>query len=160
MCIRDRVSRIVGARCAVRDVLEAAAPADAYLTAAQAATVAETGADAATRRLAWLDGAARTLMSNYRQGFKFHSEFVPGEPPRFYTRREAARIMGFPDAFDVDSAGTVDNSGANRAYHQIGNACCPPVVCALAAPALTAVCLLYTSPSPRDRTRSRMPSSA
>ena len=25
---------------------------------------------------------------------------------------------------------------------------------------LTAVCLLYTSPSPRDRTRSRMPSSA
>ena len=26
--------------------------------------------------------------------------------------------------------------------------------------ALTVVCLLYTSPSPRDRTRSRMPSSA
>ena len=25
---------------------------------------------------------------------------------------------------------------------------------------LTSVCLLYTSPSPRDRTRSRMPSSA
>ena len=138
-CLCRRVSRIVGARCAVRDVLEAAAPADAYLTAAQASVVASTGADAATRRLAWLDGAARTLMSNYRQGFKFHSEFVPGEPPRFYTRREAARIMGFPDAFDVDSAGTVDNSGANRAYHQIGNACCPPVVCALAAPALTAV---------------------
>ena len=30
---------------------------------------------------------------------------------------------------------------------------------ALAA-ALTSACLLYTSPSPRDRTRSRMPSSA
>ena len=27
-------------------------------------------------------------------------------------------------------------------------------------PALAEVCLLYTSPSPRDRTRSRMPSSA
>ena len=27
-------------------------------------------------------------------------------------------------------------------------------------PALLKVCLLYTSPSPRDRTRSRMPSSA
>ena len=26
--------------------------------------------------------------------------------------------------------------------------------------ALIAICLLYTSPSPRDRTRSRMPSSA
>ena len=32
--------------------------------------------------------------------------------------------MGFPDAFDVDSAGSVDNSGANRAYHQIGASCC------------------------------------
>ena len=29
-----------------------------------------------------------------------------------------------------------------------------------AAPDLTRPCLLYTSPSPRDRTRSRMPSSA
>ena len=28
------------------------------------------------------------------------------------------------------------------------------------APRLVEVCLLYTSPSPRDRTRSRMPSSA
>ena len=28
------------------------------------------------------------------------------------------------------------------------------------APAVVQVCLLYTSPSPRDRTRSRMPSSA
>ena len=31
---------------------------------------------------------------------------------------------------------------------------------ALPADALLSVCLLYTSPSPRDRTRSRMPSSA
>ena len=30
----------------------------------------------------------------------------------------------------------------------------------LAYPVQTATCLLYTSPSPRDRTRSRMPSSA
>ena len=29
-----------------------------------------------------------------------------------------------------------------------------------AAPAMIVGCLLYTSPSPRDRTRSRMPSSA
>eukprot|EP00657_Telonema_sp_P-1_P000300 TRINITY_DN10559_c0_g1_i1.p1 TRINITY_DN10559_c0_g1~~TRINITY_DN10559_c0_g1_i1.p1 ORF type:complete len:118 (+),score=41.34 TRINITY_DN10559_c0_g1_i1:115-468(+) len=34
------------------------------------------------------------------------------------------------------------------------------VVCALTAVNDTMVCLLYTSPSPRDRTRSRMPSSA
>ena len=31
---------------------------------------------------------------------------------------------------------------------------------ALSTPALLKTCLLYTSPSPRDRTRSRMPSSA
>ena len=30
----------------------------------------------------------------------------------------------------------------------------------VASPAVTGACLLYTSPSPRDRTRSRMPSSA
>jgi len=32
--------------------------------------------------------------------------------------------------------------------------------CASASTALNGACLLYTSPSPRDRTRSRMPSSA
>ena len=31
---------------------------------------------------------------------------------------------------------------------------------AITAPVVTNTCLLYTSPSPRDRTRSRMPSSA
>jgi hypothetical protein len=52
------------------------------------------------RRLVWVRGAARTLMSNYRRGWAQYSEFVPcpGEtereterapPPRFYTRREA-----------------------------------------------------------------------
>ena len=36
----------------------------------------------------------------------------------------------------------------------------PPVKAAPSAPAQPVDCLLYTSPSPRDRTRSRMPSSA
>ena len=35
-----------------------------------------------------------------------------------------------------------------------------PVDLATADPIRVAICLLYTSPSPRDRTRSRMPSSA
>ena len=34
------------------------------------------------------------------------------------------------------------------------------IVAAMAAATSVATCLLYTSPSPRDRTRSRMPSSA
>ena len=35
-----------------------------------------------------------------------------------------------------------------------------PAVAAVATQGLIQLCLLYTSPSPRDRTRSRMPSSA
>ena len=35
-----------------------------------------------------------------------------------------------------------------------------PVQCVAAGQEVLGVCLLYTSPSPRDRTRSRMPSSA
>lgn len=77
------------------------------------------------KRLVWLDGAARTLMSNYRKGWSRYSEFIASDgsgsggagaqgqggavegevaPPRFYTRREAARLMGFPDTFKVDLA--------------------------------------------------------
>ena len=57
-----------------------------------------------------------------------------------------------------------------RAALQTANACSGPqaigfavagaIEPATALPALTNPCLLYTSPSPRDRTRSRMPSSA
>ena len=36
----------------------------------------------------------------------------------------------------------------------------PSVLIGIVTPLLTTLCLLYTSPSPRDRTRSRMPSSA
>ena len=36
----------------------------------------------------------------------------------------------------------------------------PEAVIAAPGPRLMKICLLYTSPSPRDRTRSRMPSSA
>ena len=38
--------------------------------------------------------------------------------------------------------------------------CVPTPLTAHREPDLTYICLLYTSPSPRDRTRSRMPSSA
>ena len=41
-----------------------------------------------------------------------------------------------------------------------GSSAAPALAEAVAPPAPPAPCLLYTSPSPRDRTRSRMPSSA
>ena len=136
---------------ALRHVLEADPPADCALSANQWANVARRGdgaADVAARRLCWPDGAARTLMANYKRGYAMYSEFVPSTdgPPRFYTRREAARLMGFPDAFSVDHGhggpggrGGGGSADANVVYAQLGNAVCPPVVCAIAAPLLRAV---------------------
>eukprot|EP00232_Nephroselmis_pyriformis_P027222 CAMPEP_0182852302 /NCGR_PEP_ID=MMETSP0034_2-20130328/91_1 /TAXON_ID=156128 /ORGANISM="Nephroselmis pyriformis, Strain CCMP717" /LENGTH=466 /DNA_ID=CAMNT_0024983003 /DNA_START=98 /DNA_END=1495 /DNA_ORIENTATION=+ len=79
-------------------------------------------------RLAMRQGAARTLMSSYRAAFYRYSEFVPplgctegaggaapavggeggeggegGRRPRFYTPRECARLMGFPETFVLDA---------------------------------------------------------
>ena len=96
---------------------------------------------------------ARTLMSSYRRSFQLHSEFVAvphstkapaiadagTDPshlsaPRFFTQRECARLMGFPETFRVDKC---DN--ANRFYHQIGNAVCPPIIAAVAGAILRAL---------------------
>ena len=47
-------------------------------------------------------------------------------------------------------------SMANAFIHPVKNDLPPSI----GAHAYSSICLLYTSPSPRDRTRSRMPSSA
>ena len=57
----------------------------------------------------------------------------------------ASMVVSAALAFDDTAAGHAAASGPARAAHEF-----PLVV----------LCLLYTSPSPRDRTRSRMPSSA
>lgn len=69
-----------------------------------------------------------------------------GTRVRFLTRRECARLMGFPEWFRVDlDFGLASGGGAtkkheavdgNRFYAQIGNAVCPPIVTALAGPLL------------------------
>jgi len=61
---------------------------------------------------------------------------------RFFTAREAARLMGFPESFVIP--GHPQGNGKDfemhfRFYHQIGNAVCPPVINAVAAPMLTAL---------------------
>ena len=45
--------------------------------------------------------------------------------------------------------------GSNRRYAHVGD-----VIVATVKDALPNICLLYTSPSPRDKRQSRMPSSA
>ena len=55
------------------------------------------------------------------------ADLEKGQNPRFYTPRECARIMGFPDSFVVDDVCKAEN----RVYHQLGNAVCPLVIEAL-----------------------------
>lgn len=75
-------------------------------------------------RFADLDGKGGTLPRvYYKDG---HSILIPqaGGIPRKLTPREAARYMGFPDWFVLDTSD-------RRAYEQLGNAVCPPVIGAL-----------------------------
>ena len=75
-----------------------------------------------------------------------HPDGGPGTRVRFFTRRECARLMGFPEWFRVDLDFGVGRAGGatqtqtaidgNRFYAQIGNAVCPPVVTAIACPLL------------------------
>eukprot|EP01124_Arcella_intermedia_P022892 TRINITY_DN3511_c0_g1_i2.p1 TRINITY_DN3511_c0_g1~~TRINITY_DN3511_c0_g1_i2.p1 ORF type:complete len:280 (+),score=63.52 TRINITY_DN3511_c0_g1_i2:727-1566(+) len=88
-------------------------------------------------RIANPNSVARCLCASYKTGFGVNSQFVRvnwGKPvpttlaedecPRFFTPREAARLMGFPDSFDVDLGGH-DVGGF---YHLAGNAVVPPII--------------------------------
>eukprot|EP00041_Stephanoeca_diplocostata_P029468 m.870569 g.870569 ORF g.870569 m.870569 type:complete len:653 (-) comp23567_c0_seq1:2018-3976(-) len=184
----------------VRDVLESDASPDTIAAHtlsnhkwSKVQTAKKTGLNI-RNRLCRLDGAARTLCSNYRRGYAQMSEFVPfrrsdgsfvdhvaafnadlasrawtngesaaaspahtvstgtdgdgddsgeedeteksstveasgttEENPRFYTPRECARLMGFPEDFVIDEV----CKSKNRIYHQMGNAVVPPVVASI-----------------------------
>ena len=49
---------------------------------------------------------------------------IAGRNPRKLTPRESARIMGFPDTFEIPVSNT-------QAYRQFGNSVCPPVIRAI-----------------------------
>src|SRR5665811_1452895 len=70
-------------------------------------------------------------------------------------RRGISMVLGLEPDIDIVEATDGDDALAKVAA-------APPDVALLDVrmPGLSGVCLLYTSPSPRDRTRSRMPSSA
>ena len=54
-------------------------------------------------------------------------------------------------AIDPKTAKRLDSQGLREHFHKDG---------LFSKDEINLICLLYTSPSPRDRTRSRMPSSA
>lgn len=72
-----------------------------------------------------LDGTSRTLSARY---YKDGSEILipqPGQNPRRLTPRECARLMGFPESFQIIGSDT-------RAYRQFGNSVVVPVIEAIA----------------------------
>ena len=84
-----------------------------------------------------------------------HAQTPPGDCP------------GQPDVIEGESCGSQSNPGCQSPNPAFTEVACGDLVCATswASGGFSDIdwyrlCLLYTSPSPRDRTRSRMPSSA
>lgn len=105
----------------VREVLEEEVDLAEYrLTEHQRSKVMASQDWASGRRVARLEGGARTLMASYKHSYHLYSEFVPvgdntkelPEELRFYTPRECARLMGFPEAFRVG-----ESANRNHWYH-------------------------------------------
>ena len=74
--------------------------------------------------------------------------------------RRVAVIVNDMSEINIDAAVVGGEVALDRTEEQLvemSNGC---ICCTLREDLLIEVCLLYTSPSPRDRTRSRMPSSA
>ena len=63
-----------------------------------------------------------------------------------------ARVLALSEAQEEEMSARLKSSRASDAY--------VVVIDSLSESEVSRICLLYTSPSPRDRTRSRMPSSA
>ncbi len=71
------------------------------------------------------NGVTRTLSARY---YKDGSEILipqPGKAPRRLTPRECARLMGFPDSFEIPVSDT-------QAYRQFGNSVVVPLVSQIA----------------------------
>ena len=81
---------------------------------------------------------------------------VPGNPEGALVTFSEQEINTGRKVFNT-SCGTCHAGGITKTNHNVG---LDPETLALATPARDNVCLLYTSPSPRDVEESRMPSSA
>ena len=100
--------------------------------------------------------------------------FLPGQVVLGGVADQAARVIHLvhdavagvnarraADAFDLQAVTNVDTGGADLDAHRAIDAVTQALSLVVDAfLARATACLLYTSPSPRDRTRSRMPSSA
>ncbi len=96
------------------------------------------------------EGVARTLSARY---YKDGSEILisqgPLQNPRRLTPRECARLMGYPETFQIRVSDT-------QAYRQFGNSVAVPVVGALAAQVIAALDSPVTVASPSSATSDRI----
>ena len=82
-----------------------------------------------------LEGVSRTLSARYhKDGSEILIRQTSGSNPRRLTPRECARLMGFPEAFEIPVSDT-------RAYQQFGNSVVVPVVEMIARAMAKAMCL-------------------
>jgi len=98
--------------------------------------------------LAGQPNCGKSTIFNHLVGYKAHTSNLPGTTVE-YINSEA--LIGGTHAEVIDLPGTYSLTSLDVAETETRNF--------LVAGQVDA-CLLYTSPSPRDRTRSRMPSSA
>ena len=101
--------------------------------------------------------AARALLAPQAHFFNHDNPMkwmVPAGPD--HAQMAAANgVIDYFDALDAHHGGQDDKDRPSRVAALFKNAETPHI-----KTLLDYICLLYTSPSPRDRTRSRMPSSA
>lgn len=95
--------------------------------------------------LAWPNRHCDTLTSHYGNAVgRGDSQLVPSSaphPPRRFSVRECARIMGFPNSFKFCDIlqGQGEMAKCKEGYRVIGNSVCPPLIAALAGAVLNAI---------------------
>lgn len=89
------------------------------------------------------EDVSRTLSARYyKDGSEILVRTEDGRPPRMLTPRECARLMGFPESFDIPVSDT-------QAYKQFGNAVVVPVIAFLAKAMVEQGILPVTQPGER-----------
>ena len=77
-----------------------------------------------------------------------------------FTEAVKAVVAKIPSGQTMTYGAVAKAAGRERAYRAVANVMAANYDLAVPCHRVVRGCLLYTSPSPRDRTRSRMPSSA
>ena len=108
-------------------------------------------------------GIAKSGLQAYKEGLATTGQNIANVGNKDYARREApvSEVKSSNDVLQVsNTAGFgVKVDGITRAFDQFIDTQLQSAASSFSF-STSQACLLYTSPSPRDRTRSRMPSSA